>query len=210
MNTQLLTTTDYDDEYEDDTDVEPTITVTIGHDSDAESPLEYADELKMYSFHRRNGNAHPDDFFTHINSHGYESDGPSIGLRRKLQCGTAVILSCYEHSGVSWSLQGEGMRCMFDTADVAGIMIWEGKPKDIGKSYDERMNFFRSVLSEYNEWTNGEVYWYSIDDATGNIDDSCGGMYYDYLLEELRRILKDIDSDEIQYEGDCKWIADYI
>lgn len=210
MNTQLLTTTDYDDEYEDDTDVEPSITVTIDYDSDVDSPLEWMDDLKMYSFHRRNGNAHPNDFFTHIGSHGYEVDGPSIGLRRKLDCGTAVILSCHEHSNVRWALQGEGTRCMFDTADVAGILIWEGKPNDIGKTYDERMRFFRSILGEYNEWANGEVYWYNIEDTTGNIDDSCGGMYYDYLLDELRRILKDIDPDEIRYKGDAKWIGQYI
>ena len=198
---------EYEDTYEESP---PRITVIIAHASDAESPLDYMDDLKMHSFHRRDGNAHPDDFFTHTDAYGNEIDGPTIGLRRKLDCGTAVILSCYQHGGVSWSLQGEGMRCRFDTADVAGMLIWEGKPNEIGKTYEERMAFFRSVLGEYNEWANGSVHWYRIEDTLGEIEDSCGGMYHDHLISELESILSDIDPDDVVFEGDGKWIGDYI
>ena len=215
MNTQL-TTTDYDDEYEDDTDVEPTITVTIEQDLFAESPDDCMDDLRIHSFNPRHIKyKDPNLFFTHRSYHGYDvaREGPSIGFRRKLECGTAVILSCYEHGGVMWSLSGEGMQCMFDTSNAAGIMIWEGKPKDIGDNYEERMKFFRSVLKEYNDWCNGDMYMFLIEDSTGEIvDDGCwySRMSSDGVIEELRLQLKDIDPDEIQYEGDAKWIADYI
>ena len=216
MNTQLHTTTDYDNEYEDDTDVEPSITVTIDYDRYADSPDDCMDDLKIYSFNSRHIKyKDPDTFFTHRSYLGYDvaREGPSLGFRRKLECGTAVILSCYEHSGVMWSLRGEGMRCRFDTADVAGIMIWEGKPKDIGDNYTERMEFFRSVLREYNDWCNGNMYMFQIYDVTdADAFDDCwyGSMSSDGVIEELRLQLKDIPSEEIQYEGDAKWIADYI
>lgn len=35
----------------------------------------------------------------------------------------AVVLDCYEHSGVAWSVSGEGMQCRFDTANGAGVWV---------------------------------------------------------------------------------------
>lgn len=35
----------------------------------------------------------------------------------------AVVLDCYEHSGQSWSLAGEGMQCRWDTARGAGVWV---------------------------------------------------------------------------------------
>ncbi|MCP4116146.1 MAG: hypothetical protein GY737_12215 [Desulfobacteraceae bacterium] len=34
-----------------------------------------------------------------------------------------VILDCYQHSGIAWSVSGEGMQCRFDTANGAGVWV---------------------------------------------------------------------------------------
>lgn len=35
----------------------------------------------------------------------------------------SVMLDCYEHSGIAWSISGEGHQCRFDTARGAGVWI---------------------------------------------------------------------------------------
>ena len=171
------------------------ITLTLGYDQDTEDPSEYGG-WKLYSFSRRHSNFQdPDNFFIESN------DGliPNIGIRRKLACGTAYILSYYEHGQCSWSLQGEGSSCPWDSQYMAGILVWEDNVKELQKGYDEREKSARCFLEEYTNWCNGQCFWYSIErtDAVENMDDSCGGFIgSEWMLEHLRDEHKELfDSD---------------
>jgi len=89
--------------------------LTIEYDQDTESPLADSD-WEMYSFNSRHSNfKHPTSFFP-----------PDLGLLRKLEVGTAFVLSCYMHGNACWSLQGEGPQCPWDTAQTAGLLMYRG------------------------------------------------------------------------------------
>ena len=78
------------------------------------------------------------------------------------------VLDVYEHGGIVYSLTGEGHQCQWDTARGGAILgITE---------CDEPINVARYLLKEINEYVNGEVYWYAIEDGDGNLLDSCGGF----------------------------------
>jgi len=41
-----------------------------------------------------------------------------------------VLLDCYQHSGIAWSVSGEGMQCRWDTSSGAGVWV----PDDVLKA----------------------------------------------------------------------------
>lgn len=186
--------------------------LTIEHDQDTENPMEYSD-WQFISFNRNHiGYENPYDYISSVNQYG-EPQPADIGIRRKLACGTAFLVSCYEHSGCSYSLRGEGMQCRWDTTDIAGILIYTGKLKYLPR--DKREEYARSVLSVYTDWANGNCYWYSLEVGSNDIDgeweseseDSCGGFIgVDHVLGEIRDSLASIEGEyELTVKGDCSW-----
>lgn len=59
-------------------------------------------------------------------------------------------LDCYEHSGISFSLAGEGMQCRFDTSGKCGFIIAESEEQA------------RAEIKEYNQYINWECYWVDV------------------------------------------------
>lgn len=186
--------------------------LTLYNDGDgAESPCDWNDKgFQLHSFSNRHKSfTHPREFWP---------DGkPSIGLRRKLDCGTAFVLDYFEHSGCVWSLHGSGPRCQWDTADRAGILIWNGKAKDLGRTVEERRAAAKSFLETYTCWCNGEIYGFSVDERVkldcGHEEvrhvDSCGG-YYGTDMEYMFQLIRDaVNGDsEVEVKGEAKWLAD--
>lgn len=157
------------------------VKIRIEYDRDTENPCEY-DGWKLISFNRRHINY--EDPYTLLNQDGTAKD---FGLRRKLAVGTAFLVSCYEHGGCHWGLQGEVMQCQFDTAQIAGILVWQQDSKHCGKTFEDRQKSARSFLEVYTMWANGECYYYSIEDMEGNDIDSCGGYIgEDHLLSSIK------------------------
>jgi len=160
--------------------------LTIEYDHDTESPIENG-AWELHSFNRCHRNfAHPEKFLP-----------PDIGLRRKLNCGTAFLLAYYEHGLCNWSLSGEGPQCRWDSVQCAGVLIYKDPIKYLPKTYQERANMARSFLEEYTTWCNGECYWYRIEEEImcnecGNVKenteiDSCGGFIgMEWLAEHLK------------------------
>ena len=86
--------------------------------SDHDNPLELTD-WKLYSFSNRHINHRdPDDFGLYQEERGGEVKTSDVGLRRKLDCGTAFLLDYFEHGTGHWSLAGTGYQCRFDTANM--------------------------------------------------------------------------------------------
>lgn len=166
----------------------PVKILTIGYDQDVEQPESGYDGWKPVSFCRRHSNfEHPDNYCLNAPE--------NIGLRRKLQVGLAFWLSYYEHSLCRWSLRGEGPKCRWDSVDVAGILVWTGKPSGIGaKTYEDRANDARRFLEVYTDWCNSSCYWFSLDDPEGGPLDSCGGFIgTDHLADAINESLEDGD-----------------
>ena len=96
--------------------------VTVEHDQDTDAPTEGDGNWSFYSFSRR-----------HINfKHPEELDTKEV--RQKLRRGLAFVLSCYQHGGVQWWIKGEAGHpsCPFDTADTAGLLVWEHPADHMG------------------------------------------------------------------------------
>lgn len=151
-------------------------TLTLEHDDcGVESPTEYGG-WELISFNPRHiGYKDPHDYISHVNQYG-EPIPANIGIRRRLEIGTAFLFSVYEHGLSAYSLRGEGMQCRWDTTDIAGILLWKDSPKDLPKTYRERQEWARSFLDVYEDWANGNVYHFTVEDENGELIDSCGGF----------------------------------
>jgi hypothetical protein len=151
----------------------------IEADHDIENPCEWND-WEVLSFSRRHSNfVHPDDIGISLNRYG-ETECSDIGLRRKLDCGTAFALGYYEHGLCSWFLKGEGSpgtNCPWDGVSLAGILKWNGKPGKCGKTHQDRVNYARSFIETYTQYCNGEVYSVVIYDEHNDVVDSLGGIF---------------------------------
>jgi hypothetical protein len=173
--------------------------LTLGYDCDVEQPGSGSDGWKPVSFGRRHRN------FEHPGR--YCLDNPAnFGLRRKLQVGLAFWLSYYEHGLCRWSLCGDGPRCPWDSVEVAGILIWTGKPSGLGaKTYDARARDARSYLEEYTDWCNGHCYWFSLEqDSLTPV--TCGGFIgTEHLTEAINEALA--GGDQVSVAGEAASLA---
>ncbi len=178
------------------------LTLTLNHDSDVECPNEW-DGFRLVSFGRHhNSYDDPHNYISHLDQYG-DVVPANIGIKRKLKCETAFILSYFEHGNCVWSLRGEGPQCQWDNVSVAGILLWEGKPL----RQDLRREAARDFCKTYTAWANGECYCYSIEDEEGNHIDSCGGFYdAEGMFEEIRAHTKGC---EVEIEGPATWLAQY-
>lgn len=152
-------------------------TLRVWYEDDAESPNEWGIwRLSSFNFRHRNF-IHPEGLITR------EGEGATIGICRKLEVGTAFVLSYYEHGGCVWSLMGEGPQCRFDGARVAGYLEYL-EPKYLPRGYAAREALARDFLETYNRWANGQVYCLEVED--GDESDTLGGVY------NLERELEDL------------------
>lgn len=184
------------------------LVVRIEHDSDVEVPDSGYDGWKLVSFGCRHSNYEdPDKYIRRYNrEEGIVVEG--IGLQRKLDVGLAFWLSYYEHGLGCWSLKGEGHQCQWDTAYLAGILLWTGKPKDIGaKTLEDRAKDARGFLETYNDWANGSCYWYSVEKTNGEDVETVGGFIGEEAVNEaLSEVLE--AGDVVKVEGDAAWTFD--
>jgi len=199
----------------------------VAYDSDPINPVEDAGEWELFSFSRRHRNhCDPEIYIKRVDRDSGDAVPANIGLARRLKCGTAFWLSYYEHGMCDWSLLGEGRQCQWDSARLAGILLWKGKIKDLPKTYEEREKWARGIVEEYTKYCNGQAYGYSLVrllpsfSAEGkqvgtyeeDIDASCWGFTEsDHMFNEIREHMRHngIDPDELEITGDAKDLAAY-
>jgi hypothetical protein len=165
--------------------------VIIEPDSDTENPCD-SDQFKVHSFSRRHSN------FKDPNELGLGK----VGLRRKLEAKTAFILSYFEHGDCVWSLEGEGPSCPWDSVRVAGLLVWEGKPNDIGKTPAQREAAARSFIENYTDWCNGRCYHWRVETLDGKEVNSCSGVIgWDWLVRMIQDECPDVRIVEAEGEA---------
>jgi hypothetical protein len=177
------------------------IKLELSYDPDPQDPLEFG-YWKHISFSTRHNNY--EDPYKHLREDVPEAK--EIGLRRKLDVGTAFLLSYYEHGLCKWSLKGEGPQCRFDTAQTAGLLMYLGNPKDMPKTYEARAKIARIVLEAYTNWCNGQVYGFTLYDGEEEID-SCYG-YYD-TAEIMDAVMPHTKDKEVEITGEASCIIDH-
>tara|TARA_R110000851_G_scaffold54489_2_gene128570 strand:+ start:615 stop:1163 length:549 start_codon:yes stop_codon:yes gene_type:complete len=155
----------------------------ITNDDDPENPCEWT-EWEPISFGNRHTNyKDPAD----VGIKGVDRYGDVVAsqrLQRKLDSNTAFVLSYYEHSSCVWFLKGHGAPgtdCRWDGRKVAGLLRWNGKARDIGKTLEDREKNAKLFIESYTQWCNGKIYQYTIYDDDDEIVGSCTGMHgYEY------------------------------
>ncbi len=160
------------------------LTIRIEHDPFMEDPSDDDLQWKLYSFNTRNTN------FKEPSELGLGEDGKitNPGLRQKLKVGLAFFLSYYEHGNCMWMIADgpipAGVEFQWDGTRVAGLLIWEHRPDEIGgKTREDRMKDAAGFVDTYTKWCNGEGYGYAVLKPCGScgkdneVLDSCYGFY---------------------------------
>lgn len=183
------------------------LTLQIDTDLDVEMPDSGYDGWKLVSFANYED---PDKYVKAFDRRTREITPANIGLARKLRVNLAFFLSYYEHGLGAWSLIGEGIQDQWDTAYLAGLLIWSGKPGDIGaKTVEDRAADARDFLGSYNAWANGETYLFRLSDENGGEIESIGGFIGDEALSEA--IGESLQSgDNVKVEGDAVWLKHHL
>jgi len=94
----------------------------------------------------------------------------------------AVRIDKYEHSGVSYSVAGEGMQCHWDTSHTWAVwlpnkcLLTELKNLKGKARRAKCVQFAREACEVFNKWANGEVYGFMVEFNEVDID-SCWGFY---------------------------------
>lgn len=184
--------------------------VIIGYDQDMQDPLEF-DDWEFHSFGRRHRS------FTDPESIGLSyrqsPDGRPVitspGLRQKLQCGTAFFCWYYEHGRCIWGIAGSynhGVEFRWDGVRYAGLLIYKGNPKHLPS--DRRKDCAKAIMEDYTAWCNGDVYYYSVINDSGDWIDSCGGFYDTDRM--CQAIAESIGSKEFELEEEWEFLRHSI
>ena len=119
--------------------------INIYQDSDTESPLDHMDDFQFTTFGMDTR---------------YDGPMPDESEVEDSETHPSWWVSCYRHSGSHWFLMGgDGPNCQWDTRRRAGLLQFIGKRKD----YGDLNGVAKSIISEFNDWANGDCYWYKME-----------------------------------------------
>lgn len=172
-----------------ETETHGDLTLTLDYCAHAdESPREY-ETSTFFGFHGRVISPDP----------APDSDpetARAIALRPENIC---LPVFLYQHGGSVYKASADGnpFHCPWDSGLFGFIYISRADArkrygvKRITKALQERIRESLKVeVDTYSQWANGEFYRWTIEDADGEIIDSCGG-YYDQesAMADARRAL---------------------
>ena len=127
------------------------IGITKSYDESAENPFQ-GSGIRFISFNHRHTNYEDRHNYVYRNNEG-DWIGADIGIRRKLQVGTAFILGYSEHGLCRWTIGG---RAGWDSRACGGILII---PADkVNKTYEDRLRLAQIYADTYTDWCNGKVW----------------------------------------------------
>jgi len=186
------------------------LTICVDYDRDTENPLDpQENSWRLVSFNSRHiGFEHPDIYF---------DDGlPNEALQTLLDAGKAWLLSYHEHGQGTWFLKGtgseRGLQCQWDTAQTGGILFSD--PDYVETPEYPAAKTVEAILSEYNDWCNGNCYCYSITNDCDEVLASCGGFIggenlIDHLREENEDLfLGDVLSPLVTVTGPASFVLE--
>lgn len=123
----------------------------IGYDEQVDSPRNWGNYSKLcIREHRRH--SFPNELKLDLDEDNTET----------LKGYYVFPLDCYEHSGIYFSLSGEGMQCRFDTSCGAGIFCYPTEVEGHPVTLEEAKSIITSELNIYNQYLNWEVYWIQV------------------------------------------------
>lgn len=148
-------------------------TISIHYDDCAESPRTWDNLAEFHCSHRRYSLG--DKGFNYSNG----QDCISAAKKAQKQGDVVLPLYLYDHSGITISLTP--FSCPWDSGQVGFVIIRREKllkefsAKKFSTSLKKRaLDIAQSEVQTYDQYLQGDVYGYKIDDDNG---DSCWGYY---------------------------------
>jgi len=187
------------------------VKLNLWNDGDCESPLDLGFNCTIWqhvSFNRRHDSYQ--DPYKFVQSTGPHGPEPYINIRRKLAGKTAFWLDFFDHSGVVWSLHGEGPKCQWDTSTFCGVLL--GNYRELRRfSHEEREESARRAMTDFTNWCNGEVYGYHFTDMEDQpCVESVGGFFDSaHMFEDIRATIKDEQYEVKAVEGEAAWLEQF-
>lgn len=157
----------------------------------------------MLCFHRRYtlGDKHN---IRHEDFNGW--DEVAEYLKKELNAVIVLPLYLYDHSRLAMkvgSFVGHAVYAEWDSGQVGFIyvsrekLLKEYNAKKLSKRILERAeSVLRSEVETYNDYLQGNVYGYIVEDEEGNEIDSCWGFYGDYEENALKEAKSIVDYRE--------------
>lgn len=187
------------------------LTVRIDHDDNPGNPREDFDEAsKLALSHKRYDLADevgvPWDSFT---SHQEVIDF----LNERFPGGVIVPVWGYDHSGLALSAgdrigqfadQWDSGQLGYAVIDAATLESeWTGTDEE---RRQKAVECIQAELQSYQAYLNGYVYTYAVENARGDVVDSCGGFYdIDDAMQEAKASAESyVDSDEAKVITDAE------
>jgi len=96
---------------------------------------------------------------------------------------TVLQVHKYEHSGVAYNTTG--FDCPWDSGPVGYVSA----RNDI--AVDDVTKYLKHLVNVFSLWANGNVYGYVVEDADGEVVDSCWGFYAGYEDEEWKYMISE-------------------
>lgn len=171
----------------------------IRYDDFPLSPFEWEEDIHFCKFSSRykspstypDGVKTPNDLLNYLG--GFDSvrhDGKII-FKEKGYVAYNVIK--YEHSGVSYRI-GKSAKG-FDECNIGFIFIKEDEADRMFDNEEELLLYFKSLLNNYSDYCNGEVYEYALFDPKNEMEmiGSCGDIYLEENENLSSYIMSDID-----------------
>lgn len=99
-------------------------------------------------------------------------------------------ISTYEHSGISYSL---GNSHGFDYSNNGFYIVTDKTKAELGVKEEDFEKVIKAELDIYNQYCNGEIYYFVLYNEEGDVIDSCGGFY---SIDEIKEYLPEEFQDE--------------
>ena len=159
------------------------LTVNIERDEDPQSPQEGDNGLFLVATHKQLYVCSPD--------HPPRARSLDIAQEIKSRKKTHWIfpLEAYIHGGVFLALSGEGNfpDRQWDVSQIGVVFA----AKNEWRLSKKARKAAESLIAIWNQYLGGDVWYYTVKDATGKTLDSCGGCYgLEYAREEATAMAK--------------------
>lgn len=144
----------------------------ILYDENCPNPREWDNLGTMVCFHGR---------YNLGDKHHYTSPQEFVDEVREDK---AIILPLYlyDHSGLA--MNTTGFSCPWDSGQVGWIFVTKERVREeygvkriTRKVRDRVIAALKAEVEEYNQWLQGDVYGFVLEDEEGNMVDSCWGFF---------------------------------
>lgn len=202
-----------------------TYTIRVYPDEDVESPLD-GDVVRITY---RAGSSYklgnvPLEHWAHkqIAKRIEAFDNPGVRLASHLEGEDApepligMAVHAYVHSSIhlsTTSWHGRAQHAAWDSGQSGFVyitpkdaLVWQGGKRLTKRKVARMRAALSSMVEEYGRWLNGECYYFTVEDESGEVLDSCGGFIgYEHMLNEAHSYVDSAHRAALKEESEKRY-----